>query len=138
MIVIDASIVIKWVKNDEQDCNLAKSIYLNHQKNKEKIIVPKLIFYEAANFLATKTQASESDVRYGIQLLFKAKLDISEVDQNELINASIAAKKYHTTVYDMIYAEIARKYNTVLITADEKFIQKTKFSFVKLLSEYLS
>jgi predicted nucleic acid-binding protein len=136
MIVVDASVIIKWIKSDERDSDAAKSLYLKHVHTTEKIIVPKLLYFEVANYLATKTQFSRDDIRDGMNLIYKAKLEIHEMEMKELILSSIAAKDYKTSVYDMSYAVIAQKYKTVLITADEKFVKATKFPFVKLLSEF--
>jgi predicted nucleic acid-binding protein len=51
----------------------------------------------------------------------------------ELVDAGVLAKKYKTSVYDMIYAVVAKNKKCALVTADENFVRKTKFKHVKLL-----
>jgi predicted nucleic acid-binding protein len=136
MIVIDASVIVKWIKNDEADSQIARLIYFQHKEGKEKIIVPQLLFYEVANYLATKTRFSPNEIKQGIKMIFQTELQLCSEEKTDLVESAVFANKYNTSVYDMLYAVIAKKQKTILITADERFIQKTKFPFVKLLSEY--
>lgn len=138
MITVDASIVIKWIKFDEADSEKANLLYINHKKDIEKIIIPSLGLYEVANYLATKSFTTEKSIREALDILLKSGFEIYKETEEDLIESTILAKKLNTTFYDMFYAVIAKKNNTVLITADKKFKDKSKFSFVKLLSEYKS
>lgn len=133
MIVVDASVVIKWINQDEQDSDLARRLLHRHLEKLEEIIVPRLLFYEVANTLATKSRTSKETMTKGLHLLLGSSLRIYLEQNKELIEASILAKDYHASVYDMLYALIAKKKKTRLITADKKFLEKTKFKFVKLL-----
>ncbi|MEK7534400.1 MAG: type II toxin-antitoxin system VapC family toxin [Patescibacteria group bacterium] len=135
MIVVDASVVVKWIKQDEEDVNIALSLYSSHLKKKEIIVVPRLLFYEVANFLATKPHATPTTIKVNLEFLFNTNLNIQIEDDKELREAVLLAQKYHTSVYDMLYAVIAKNKKCILITADENFIKKTKFKHVKLLRE---
>ncbi|MBI5621043.1 PIN domain-containing protein, partial [Candidatus Gottesmanbacteria bacterium] len=55
---------------------------------------------------------------------------------DDVVKSALLAHKKKTSVYDMLYAVIAKRLGTDLITADDQFVRKTKFSHVKLLSEY--
>lgn len=133
MIVIDSSVALKWVKIDEAERKEALLLYQNHIAGKEKIIVPNFLFIEAANALATKSHTNQKDIKEGLKFLFDANLDIAKEDDKTLLQAARLAKKHNTTVYDMLYAVIAKKNKAILITADENFVKKTGFKFVKLL-----
>lgn len=133
MIVVDASVVIKWINRDEQDSDLAYQLLYRHLKKLEEIIVPRLLFYEVANTLATKSKTSKETIKKGLNLLLSSSLIIYPEQDKDLIEASTLAKDYRTSVYDMLYAVIAKKKKTRLITADKRFLEKTKFKFVKLL-----
>ena len=135
MIVVDASVVVKWIKKDEEDVNIALSIYNSHLKKKENIVVPRLLFYEVTNFLATKPRATSTTIKINLKFLFNSNLTIHIEDNKELTEATLLAKKYKTSVYDMLYAVIAKKKKCILVTADERFIAKVKFSFVKSLKQ---
>ena len=137
MIVVDASVAFKWFTSENEVYREKALIILqNHLENIETITVPSLIYLEVANALVTKIKSTEKTIKKNLQFLNEADLKIDSFTKTDYINAAILAKKHNTTVYDMLYAVIAKKLNTILITADDKFIEKTKFSFVKLIRDY--
>ena len=133
MIVVDTSIAIKWLNKEEKDSELAYSLYKKHIAGIETIVIPPLLFIEAANTLATKSNSTKEDIKTGLTFLFEADFTLHNVVLEELADAGVLAKKYHTSVYDMFYSVIARDKKCILITADENFVKKTKFRHVKLL-----
>lgn len=136
MIVIDASIAVKWIMKDEEDSDKALVVYQKHILKTEAILVPQLFFIEVANSLITKSSSRIPTIEKNLRFLYGLHLSVYDSDQTDMISTAQEARKYRTTVYDMLYAIVARKHNTMLITADEKFVRKTQFPFVKLLSEY--
>ncbi len=138
MIVIDASVGIKWVKAEEDYQEQAKYIYTRHVEEIERIVVPNLFFIEIANSFSTKSSTQPRIIQKDLSFVFKSKLGIYEPTSDDILQSALDAKKFNTSVYDMLYAVVAKKNNTILITADERFVRKTKFPFVKLLSEYPS
>ena len=135
MKVVDASVAIKWVRREEEFSQAAVQIQKKHLDNIDKLVVPKLVFYEVANALATKSDTSSASIKKGMAILCESKLEVHNDSEKELLLASVLAKKYKTSVYDMLYAVIARQHNTILYTADKNFIKKTRFKYVKHISE---
>lgn len=135
MIIVDTSVALKWLNESEQDRELAVQVYENHIEHKEEIIVPDLFYIEAANALTTKNVSSEEDIVKGIAFLFNSGLHKHAVTQENLTEAAISAKKYKTSVYDMLYAVIAKSKNAKLITADKKFARAVNLPYVQLLTE---
>ena len=133
MIVVDTSVAIKWLIKSEKESEIAYSLYKNHIDGIEKIIIPPLLFIEAANTLATKSNSTEEDIKTGLTFLFEADFEIYNFTLKDLVNAGVLAKKYKTSVYDMLYAVIAKNKKCILVTADENFVKKTKFRHVKVL-----
>lgn len=133
MIVIDASIAVKWIKTDEADSEKAKAIYSQHISGKEKIVVPQWFFIEIGNYLVTQSKSTGIHIRKLMDFLFGLNLEIYQVQEDDITEAVLLAKQSKTTVYDMLYAVVAKKNKTVLITADDRFCRLTKFSHVKLL-----
>ena len=133
MIVVDASIMGKWVLEDEVGIEDALLLLNNHTKGIEEIIVPELVFYEVANALATKSKISATQTSLALNKIFKLQLRIYHPNQSDIIESATLARKYKTSVYDMLYAIVAKNHKATLITADEKFINQTTFKFVKLL-----
>lgn len=135
MIAIDASVATKLINTQEKESDIAEKLFQAHIKETEKILVPTLLFFEVANALATKSDLKEEYIRRGLSLLYNANFVIYEVNQKDMIEATLLAKKYKTSVYDMIYAVIAKNKKVKLITADNKFANKVNFPFVQTLSK---
>lgn len=135
MIIVDASVIIKWLFRDEEDSVAAFELYEKHVNKVEEILVPQIIIYEIANVLATKSKIKPKRIKSSMNFIYEANLIIHQEKNDELIQAAILAKKYKTSVYDMVYAVIAKNKKRILVTADENFVKKTKFKHVKLLRE---
>ncbi len=135
MIVLDASVVTKFINTQEKESDIAEKLFQAHIEEAEKILVPTLLFFEVANALATKSDLKDEYIERGLSLLYNANFVIYQVNQKDMIEASLLAKKYKTSVYDMVYAVIAKNKKVDLITADNKFANKVNFSFVQTLSK---
>jgi predicted nucleic acid-binding protein len=133
MIVIDASIAAKWILENEQDTEKALIILASHISSTEKIIVPDLFFYEIANTLVTKSGMTVKEMTTALEKIYQTNLYVYHPLEADVSQTTKLAKKYRTTVYDMLYATVARRHKASLITADEQFIKQTGFKFVKLL-----
>ncbi len=132
--VVDASVAIKWIV-PEKDSQQAKLYLHSHLSQKEKILVPELFFYEIANTLTTKFTIPVSNGLALLRKIFQFNLILYHPGQGDIESATRLSREFKTSVYDMLYAVMAQKHNTILITADEKFAAKTKFSHVKLLAD---
>ncbi|KKU25794.1 MAG: PilT protein domain protein [Microgenomates group bacterium GW2011_GWA2_46_16] len=138
MIIIDASVAVKWLIPGEQQESQAFTLMDNHVTNKQQIIVPDLFFYELGNTLATKTSFPGDKILSSLNKIYSLNLVIKHPDPKLTIKAAQLAKKYETSVYDMLYAVVAKRNKCKLVTADRKFIEKTKFTHVVHISEYAS
>ena len=137
MIVIDASVANKLLFTAEEGHAQAKSLFERHIGNIEHILVPDLLFYECANTLVTKGHVSQRQITLSLSKLYKANLQICIPNEQDMKQVAKLARLHRVTVYDMLYAAIAKKRKIVLITADERFVEKTRFRFVKLLQDLL-
>lgn len=137
MILVDSSVAFKWLKSkNEPFFEQAVPLLERHLQGKTQIGVPPLLYIEIANALATKTATTSTIIRKDLRKLYEFGLEACRETQDDVITASRLAKGKTTTVYDMLYAVIAKRLGIHLITADEQFVKKTKFLHVKLLSEY--
>lgn len=110
-------------------------LYKKHIASIEKVVIPFFLFIEVANTLATKSNSTKEDIETGLTFLFEANVEVYNITLGDLVDAGVLAKKYKTSVYDMLYAVVAKNKNCILVTADENFVKKTKFRHVKLLRE---
>ncbi len=136
MIVIDSSVVFKWFDETEADGEQALRILRSHLSKSNNIIIPDLILYELANAWSTKSIMKFEAIIDNLKLLKSYSLKIVYMDFNLLEKAILMSKKYGVSVYDAVYAVLAKGKRCKLVTADKKFIDKTNLSFVKLLKEY--
>jgi predicted nucleic acid-binding protein len=130
MKVLDASVVIKLLIH-EQGSNKVRELV----DSGEVLLVPDIIFVEIANTLATKTRLSPAQVIRGLELVYQMGFREIHINKEILLASASAAKKMGTAVYDMIYAQIAKKRGLKLITADVNFARKTGFDFITLLKD---
>ncbi|MEK7577831.1 MAG: type II toxin-antitoxin system VapC family toxin [Patescibacteria group bacterium] len=133
MNVIDASVAIKLLKSTEDDADRAKKLLHDHLTKATRITVPSLLYLEVANALVTKSIYTQEDIEELLHLLNTFDFVIHSFTKKNLVDAARLAKQYKTSVYDMLYAVIAKEHGCKLITSDEKFCKKTKFPFVQLL-----
>lgn len=134
MIVIDASVIVKWFQ-EEKDSDKARSLQYDHITGVNSILIPHLLYYELANTFSTKSRLPIKNIQHNFQALFKMKLHIYEEKEIDLMETTLLAKKKDTSFYDMLYAVVAKNKKCDMVTADERFVKRTKFSHVKLLSE---
>lgn len=133
--IIDASVAIKWFLIKEDYWDKAKLLLEQHINGIEQIIVPNLLFLEIINTFATKKNIGLSTGEEILRLLFSISLKKYHPTDEDILETFKLAKKYKTTSYDMLYAVIAKKLKTTLVTADERFVKVTRFSYVRLLSQ---
>lgn len=126
MIVLDASVVLKWIFADELGGENAARFKDAHVIGHEIIAVPDLLFYEIGNVLATKTRLSESSISEAFSLLWEFSLERFDFGLDEYQGSLALTRKYKITVYDAAYLELSQKLKCRLVTADRKLYEKIK------------
>jgi predicted nucleic acid-binding protein len=126
MIVLDASVVLKWLFEDEDGGDRAARFKEGHVDGQEIIAVPDLLFYEIGNVLATKTRLSESAVAEAFSLLWDFSLERFDLGLEEFQGSLALSRKYKITLYDAAYIELSRRLKCAFVTADKKLYGKVK------------
>lgn len=134
MVIIDASVANKLFLSNEEYHKEAKELIGKHIAGIEGVTVPDLLFYEVANTLATKTVIPQRQVVRSITKLYKLKLNVYHPVEVEVKAAARLAKQQRISVYDAIYAILAKRKRCKLITADERFVKQVNLRSVKSLS----
>lgn len=135
MIVLDASVVLKWIFDDEAGADPAVRLKDGHVAGHEIIAVPDLLFYEIGNVLATKTRLSEAAIAEAFSLLWDFSLERFDLGFEEFQGCLALSRKYTITLYDAAYIELSRRLKCSFVTADKKLYEKVKIiKSVELLS----
>jgi predicted nucleic acid-binding protein len=126
MIVLDASVVLKWIFDDEDGGEQAASLKDAHVAGHEIVAAPDLLFYEIGNVLATKTRLSEAAVGEAFSLLWEFSLERFDLGLEEFQGCLALSRKYKITLYDAAYVELSRRLKCTFVTADKKLYEKVK------------
>ncbi len=134
MIVLDASVVLKWIFENEEGSDRALRYRDVHVSGEEPIAVPDLFFYEAANVLLTRTRLDAGAVSEVFSMLWNFDLQVFDLGFEEFSSAIRLSRRYGITLYDAAYVELARRLACDLVTSDKKLHRKVKaLRQVKLL-----
>lgn len=136
-IVIDASVVAKWLLPDEEDL-IAELVREGFAKRIIAISVPAFIFYEINNLLKSavlsgRINAKEATRLYGDFLDF----DFTVYWSKQLLKAALErALELNISSYDASYVVLAEFLQIPFYTADQKLVKKSSNKLIRLLDEY--
>ena len=126
MIVLDASVALKWIFGDEEGGEKAKVYREGHVTGEETVAVHSLFFYEIANVLATKTRLSTKDSAEAFSLMWDFDLEVFSLGLDEFLEGIILSRQYGITLSDATYIVLAQKMGCPFITADKILYKKVK------------
>lgn len=133
MIVLDASVVVKWFQ-EESDSEQALYFEKLHVNGEETIAVPDLLFYEVASVFCHKKGVTNEAADAALDTLAQMEIRTFTFSPLEMKEVFRFARTYAISVYDAIYAVLAQKLGCSFVTADRMLYNKLKkFSWVKLL-----
>ncbi len=135
MIILDASVVIKWF-SEEEYTEKALELRERIRYGEEQVIEPDLLLYELANALKYNPHFEVQDVCDALTSLFDMNIDIV-TPLPEIIDVAIKLAFEHAiTVYDAFYIALAQETGLILITADKKLYERVpSLEFVKFIGE---
>ena len=128
MVIVDTSVVVKWIAEEEGSLE-AKSLLQGTDMG-----APDLLLYEFVNVLNCRPGFSEADVEISLNSLFNFKLQFFVLPQHQFLKINQLCQKYKITSYDASFVILAETLGVDLITADKKMAQKVNhLKFVHLL-----
>lgn len=138
LIILDASVAIKWLLPDEQD-DYAFQIKNDFADKKILIAVPLLFFYEIGNILKNASKslriASKDSIKVYQSFL---ELEFIVYSSKELFKESLQKSlDLDISCYDASYVVLAEYLEIAFYTADDRLITKANSKWVKRLTEYL-
>jgi predicted nucleic acid-binding protein len=120
VIIIDASVAVKWVVPEDGTEAATKLL------NEEDLAAPALWLAEAANALwtkATRGEASADEARERAQVLASAPVASIALPLLLPVAVSLALELRHP-IYDCFYLSAALQRDTYVCTADRRFAEK--------------
>lgn len=117
--VVDASVVLKWLLDDEEHVSQAVDIRDAHLISKElALMAPELLIYEVANGLvmaARRGRMSSLEARDGLQDILNVGVELcSSAPERTLI----LAEQHNLTAYDAAYLAVAESEGCLFWTGD--------------------
>ncbi len=134
-LVLDTSVVLKWIRQEEILAEQALGILRAYLAGHSRVIVPTLLAYEVANVLRYKPELTTMHVETAIQNLFDLGLEwvpASPVITRRAVNI---ARAYDTSVYDAIFAALAENSGATLVTADARLAGQLTVPYVTFLGD---
>jgi predicted nucleic acid-binding protein len=123
--VVDASVIIKWVLGDEKEPDHEKAMGLLNAwgEGDADISAPKLWQYEVGNFLGRSIEEEASEK---MDILLNLNIKGIELTENMFRQCFSWMRDNDVPLYDGCYLATAFEVDGVLVTADEKFVNKMK------------
>src|SRR5690242_803160 len=100
VIVLDASVILKWFFAAEPARDKALQIREKHVEGQEIIAAPDLLPYEVANSLATKSTVSEQDALKGIVEILGYELEVHHFEADDYMQIIRIAREHRASAYD--------------------------------------
>ncbi|MGH7965856.1 MAG: type II toxin-antitoxin system VapC family toxin [Candidatus Binatia bacterium] len=140
-LVIDASIVVKWLNPHEALADKATLIRDDYEQGRISLVVPTFWDYEVANGInkaVARSHLSEQEGHEAMALLLAVRAQKEALPSPQ--ESYDLARRYQRSVYDSWYLSLAEKMGCEFWTADQKLYNaiKDKVSFVKWLADYQS
>lgn len=123
-VVLDTSVVIKWVRQGEVLAGRALALRDAYLDGQIVIVVPSLLVYEFANVLHFKGDLTAEQVQEGVGSLFDMGLEWALPSREVMGRAVEIAGAHQTTVYDATFVALAESLSAMLITADERLVHQ--------------
>ena len=125
MLVVDASIAVKWFKPAEKSSR-ADFFLQEHLAGRESIFVPVLVIYEVTNALWVSRRLSRAEIEDALRLLASSRLTYVPPDDPLLADSLAISEKTKLSIYDASYLALARRMECGLATADRKLARNAK------------
>ncbi len=122
-VVIDASVSISWLFQDQPGCKTAEQLFLDGYKNRRILRAPVLWLWESANVLQTyarKGQISMADIPDLLRAFRYPRIVLDQVPDMGIQQSTLdIAMSTGLSYYDASYVELARRLNAQLATFDQ-------------------
>lgn len=125
--VVDTSVALKWfLIRDEPHHQQARQLREAYLKGQCILRAPELLAFELANVLKSGKRLTSPEVIEAVHQLRELDLQLEAFRWTTLAKAVEIASACDTTVYDSYFLAMALESDSILVTADEVFLRKTR------------
>lgn len=118
--VADASVIIKWFLQDEDDTAPARALLDASADDDAEILTVDLAFYEVGQVLLRRGRADPTTVLPLLAGLFDLDLTVVGLERALAVSAARVAADHGLSFYDAAYLAAARMLGVPLVTADRQ------------------
>ncbi len=126
-IVVDSSVLIKWIKKRDEDLvEEAQRLLAEVEERGIEVHVPALLLYEIANILLLKTRLREAGLEAVLRHLEALPFVVAPPAAPLLRRAVRLGREFGLTFYDASFLALAVELDCLLITADRRLFERAK------------
>jgi predicted nucleic acid-binding protein len=133
LVVVDASVVLKWQLDDEEYIPQATALRNDfYALGVIKAVAPHLLIYEVTNGILTATKRKRLDSDKGLRVLdnlIELGVELKEVEPERVLELAL---EHNLTAYDAAYLALAESEGCELWTGDRPFYQAVKDEFPRV------
>lgn len=128
MIVLDASVALKWFSPEEPLAAEASRVLDEVERAPEQFLVPDIFMAECLAVLCRMRGATVEQVQQAIELLESLGMSRIPIGHDVLQLAARYALEWKLSGYDAIYVALASLSSATWLTADERAARRVKVS----------
>ena len=126
-IVVDTSVLIKWIKTKDEDLvNEARRLLAGIERRSLEAHVPALLLYEVGNILLLKTDLDAAGLNGALSNLEDLPFTVAPPATPLLKRAARLGKELSLTFYDASFLALAVELDCPFITADRPLFDRAR------------
>jgi len=134
--VIDSSVAIKWLTNEEPFKEEAVKVFDDYFNEKIELVVPDIFWWELGNYFGRKLDSKTAYI--SIQTIKKNRMRTYMLSNDMFMKSlRIMTKDAGISFYDASYHALAIQIGGTFLTSDKKYYQKKRrLGSIQLLENY--
>jgi predicted nucleic acid-binding protein len=126
-VVVDTSVLIKWIKTKDEDLvNEARRLLTDIERRPLEVNVPALLLYEVGNILLLKTKLDTAGLNDALSYLESLPFSVAPPATPLLKRAARLGKELSLTFYDASFVVLGVELDCLFITADRPLFEHAR------------
>lgn len=131
-IVVDSSVIVKWLNRDNENyLDQADKILKNCQNNKITLYTPELAKYEVGNAILSK-QMEIPQTKSSLTTLYSLPINFVKLNKEDALDVLELSSENKITYYDAVFVNLAIQLDAELITDNPKHQKVKKVKVIPL------